>query len=147
MDQVTNRPVAFPLTIYYDASCPLCATEMHALKARDRAGRLVLVDCSRPDFSDPAAAACGVTRDHMLAFIHARDAQGQWLRGVDVFEHAYGAAGLASLARLWRNRTLRPLWDRLYPWVARHRHLLSQIGLQHLVHLLIAAFGGGKRHP
>ena len=38
-------PITFPLTVFYDASCPLCASEMHALAARDREARLVLVDC------------------------------------------------------------------------------------------------------
>ena len=36
----------YPLTIYYDASCPLCAAEMHALRDEDHACRLRLVDCS-----------------------------------------------------------------------------------------------------
>jgi predicted DCC family thiol-disulfide oxidoreductase YuxK len=127
-----KQPVVFPLTIYYDASCPLCAGEMHALKARDRAGKLILVDCSSAGFVD-AVAACGVTRSDMMAFIHARDAEGRWLRGVAVFEHAYAAAGLTTMARLWRHRMLRPIWDRAYPWVARHRQRLSRLGLPHLV--------------
>ena len=122
----------FPLTIYYDAACPLCANEMHALKAADDAGKLVLVDCSQPGFDDRPFTGEGVTREAMARLIHARDANGRWLVGVEVFEAAYDAAGFAALARLWEHRWLRPWWDRLYPWVARHRQMLSRLGVQHL---------------
>src|SRR5258706_13447086 len=126
----------FPLTIYYDASCPLCADEMRALKIADADGRLVLVDCSAPEFDDTSIAGYGITRNSMMQLIHARDADGRWLRGIDVFEAAYGAAGFAALARLWGDSRLRPWWDKLYPWVARNRYALSRLGLPHLFRLL-----------
>jgi predicted DCC family thiol-disulfide oxidoreductase YuxK len=128
--------VAFPLTVYYDASCPLCASEMHALKAADGDGKLLLVDCSRPDFDDRPFAGDGINRESMARLIHARDAAGRWLVGIAVFEAAYGAAGFAALARLWGNNRLRPWWDRLYPWVASHRQFLSRLGVQHLFRAL-----------
>ena len=132
------RPaVQFPLTIYYDAACPLCAKEMHALKTGDSDGRLILVDCSHPDFDDGPFSYCGITRESMLNLIHARDAAGRWLKGVEVFETAYGAAGFAELSRLWGHRLLRPWWDRLYPWVARNRYTLSRLGLPLLFRLLV----------
>jgi predicted DCC family thiol-disulfide oxidoreductase YuxK len=68
----------------------------------------------------------------MLARIHARDADGRWLRGVDVFAAVYEAAGLRALTRVFRSRRLRPLWDRLYPWIADHRYALSRLGLSRL---------------
>jgi predicted DCC family thiol-disulfide oxidoreductase YuxK len=128
--------VTYPLTLYYDASCPMCAGEMHALKAADADDRLVLVDCSPPDFDDRPYAAEGITRASMARLIHARDANGRWLVGVEVFEAAYEAAGFATLARLWGHRRLRPWWDRVYPWVARHRQVLSRLGVQHLFRVL-----------
>jgi predicted DCC family thiol-disulfide oxidoreductase YuxK len=42
--------VAYPLTVYYDATCPLCVAEMGAMKARDTTDRLNLVDCSPQAF-------------------------------------------------------------------------------------------------
>jgi predicted DCC family thiol-disulfide oxidoreductase YuxK len=120
---------AYPLTIYYDASCPLCANEMHALHARAPAGSLELVDCSADGFDARAFAACGIDRAAMMERIHARDATGRWLVGVEVFEAAYAAAGFTRLARWWGHPRLRPLWDRLYPWVARNRQVLSRLGL------------------
>lgn len=122
------------LTIWYDASCPLCATEMHALQSCTEAGRLRLLDCSAVDFDEAETAAAGFARADLMRAIVARDAEGSWLRGVDVFEAAYRMAGLENVARIWGNRWLRPIWDRGYPWVARHRMLLSRLHLD-------AAFG------
>jgi predicted DCC family thiol-disulfide oxidoreductase YuxK len=114
------------LTVYYDASCPICATEMHALAARDADGRFTLVDCSQAGF---APTAEGPSRDDMMRRIHARDANGQWLRGIDVFAAVYGIAGYRRVAALLGARPLRPLLDRAYGWVADHRYLLSRFGL------------------
>ena len=123
---------AFPLTIYYDASCPLCAEEMHALRAYDRRGRLHLIDCSDRDFADDAVAAAGLSRSELMRLIHARDAAGRWYRGIDVFEHAYRAAGVEAVARLWGAPRLRPTLSRLYRWIARHRMALSRLRLNAL---------------
>jgi predicted DCC family thiol-disulfide oxidoreductase YuxK len=75
----------------------------------------------------------------MMARIHARDAGGRWLRGVDVFVVAYRAAGFKTLARIYESRLLRPLFDRLYPWIADHRYLLTRAGLPRLFHWLAPA--------
>ena len=131
--------IQFPLTIFYDASCAMCAGEMHALKELDADGRLALVDCSPPEFDDQALAQGGFCRADAMTLIHARDADGRWLIGVDVFEAAYRAAGLTAIARVWGNPRLRPLLDRMYPWVARHRQTLSRLGLNLLVRLVMAA--------
>ncbi|HVK55600.1 MAG TPA: DUF393 domain-containing protein [Burkholderiales bacterium] len=125
--------IHFPITIYYDASCPLCANEMHTLKATDVDNKMLLVDCSAPNFDGRPFAKDGITVASMLGVIHARDASGHWFKGVDVFEIAYDAAGLSALAALWRHSKLRPLWNRAYPWVARNRHALSRFGIPRLV--------------
>jgi len=128
-----SRPLRYPLTVFYDASCPLCASEMHALRELDAAGRIALVDCSAPQFSDEGLRAEGITQAVLMQRIHARDARGRWLRGLDAFEAVYRAAGLEAAARMWGNPRLRPLLDRLYAQVARHRQLLSRLGVHRLV--------------
>lgn len=128
------KPPQYPLTILYDRSCPLCAAELHAIRDYDLENRLRLIDCSPPGFHDEAAAAAGVSAFDLMHQIHARDAAGRWYRGVDVFVLAYRAAGIEAMARLWATPRLRPLWDWLYRWVARHRTTLSRLHLN-------AAFG------
>ena len=121
--------VAWPLRIYYDRSCGLCRREMHALAEFDGQGRLQLVDCSAPGFADADLAAAGISVAEAMTIIRARDAVGRWLRGVEVFEAAYGGVGLQGMARAFAHPRWRPLWDRFYPWIARHRNGLSRLGL------------------
>ena len=118
----------YPITVFYDASCGLCRAEVEAMKSRDAFDRLRLADCSAPDFVAPE----GVTRDALMSRIHARDANGAWLRGLDVFAEVYEAAGFRRIARLYRSRLLRPLLDRIYPWIADHRQALSAVGIARL---------------
>ena len=98
---MTAQSTAYPLTIYYDASCPLCAEEMHAFKQHDIRERLRLVDCSVPGFGDADTRDAGLEQRNLMRRIHARDASGRWLDGVAVFEVAYRAVGIESVARLW----------------------------------------------
>ena len=138
--------VAWPLAIYYDASCPLCREEMHALKAYDRHSRLDLRDASVPGFSDADLDAAGIGVPDLMLAIHARDAEGRWFRGVEVFELAYGAAGLERIAALWGHPWLRPLWDRAYPWVARFRQPLSKLRLNRLYGWLVRRAAARAQH-
>jgi predicted DCC family thiol-disulfide oxidoreductase YuxK len=124
--------IAYPMRIYYDASCPLCRTEMHALKQYDMHQRLDLVDCSPANFSDDYANKAGYQQTAMMRLIHARDANGVWLIGVAVFEAAYGATGIIGMEKMWANPRLRPLWDRIYPWIADNRMILSKLGITKL---------------
>lgn len=128
---------AWPLAIYYDASCPLCREEMQALASHDSGRRLQLIDASQARFTDADTRAAGLGTAELMRLIHARDAEGRWYRGVEVFELAYGAVGLAGIARLWGHPGLRPVWDRLYPWIARYRQPLSRLHLNRLYGALV----------
>ena len=121
-----DTPIRYPLTVFYDGSCALCAAEMRAIKAHDAEGRVALVDCSAPDFSDEALTAEGVTRATLMERIHARDADGRLLVGADSLEALYRATGFKAKAWLWAHRGLRPILARIYDWVARHRRTLSR---------------------
>jgi predicted DCC family thiol-disulfide oxidoreductase YuxK len=94
-----RRPLLYPFTIFYDASCAMCASEMRALKARDRAGRLELVDCSAPDFDDTVLAGTTIWREDLATQVHGRDAHGTWFFGDDVLGIAYAAADLPKPCR------------------------------------------------
>ena len=120
---------SYPIRIYYDHSCPLCRTEMFALKQYDVKDRLELVDCSPIGFYDEYAQKAGYERTAMMRLIHARDADGRWMIGVPVFEAAYGATGIIGMQKMWANPMLRPVWNRVYPWIADNRMFLSKLGV------------------
>jgi len=128
--------IAYPLTIYFDASCVLCYSEMQSIKHNDADNRLILVDCSTPEFNDSEFQKQGVTRDAMMNCLHAQDAQGNWLKGVTAFEIIYRSVGMTTIAKLWGHPLIRPLAERAYPWIARNRHILSALGLNKVFHFL-----------
>ena len=76
----------YPLTVYFDASCSLCNSEMQALKIHDTKQRLCLIDCSAADFDDAPFRSEGITREAMMACLHVQNSQGTWIKGVSAFE-------------------------------------------------------------
>lgn len=127
---------AYPLTIYFDASCALCNSEMQNIKLRDTRNALLLIDCSAPDFDDRPFHAEGINRDSMMNCLHAKDANGRWIKGVAAFEVIYRTVGMAAIAKVWGHPLTRPLAERAYPWVVKHRHFLSALGLHKLFNML-----------
>jgi predicted DCC family thiol-disulfide oxidoreductase YuxK len=141
----TTTKFCVPLTVYYDKSCPMCATEMRVIEGLDWRGRLKLVDCSAPEFDDAATAKEGITRGAMMTKLHARDPEGKWLTGLDAFEALYASAGLSGAARFWSNPRVRRVLDPVYPVMARYRQPLSRLGLHRLVGTLLRAIAGRNR--
>ena len=112
------------LTIFCDASCPVCALEVDLLRCRDRGGRLRWVDISAPGFD---ASAHGFTHRELDAVIHGVRSDGSVVRGLDVLRLAYGAAGLGWLVAATRQPWLRAPSDVAYRLFARHRHAISRV--------------------
>jgi predicted DCC family thiol-disulfide oxidoreductase YuxK len=113
----------YPLTLFYDAGCPVCSLEMDHLRERNRDGWLRFVDISAPGF-DPAPH--GASLAAMDAEIHGLTASGAMLRGVEVLRLAYDAAGLGWVMRPTGWAPLRPLADAGYRVFARHRRAISR---------------------
>ena len=113
----------YPLKIFYDASCPVCALEMDQLRSRDGAGRLDLVDMSALDFD---AACHGFAPADLDAAIHAVRPDGSVVRGMPVLRLAYAAVGLGWLLRPTGFGPLRPAFDAAYRIFARHRRSISR---------------------
>jgi predicted DCC family thiol-disulfide oxidoreductase YuxK len=107
------------LTIYYDASCPLCMSEMSNLMLRNREGRVNFVDASDPAFESPLP---GCDRAELMRVIYAQTADGRVLQGVAALRAVYAAVGLGWVLAPTAWPLLRQLADVAYPWVARHRH-------------------------
>jgi predicted DCC family thiol-disulfide oxidoreductase YuxK len=127
--------ITWPLTVYFDGSCRLCRSEIDNIAARDTRDLLRLVDCSAADFDDRALP---YKREAMMQAIHARDAEGVWLAGVDVFVALYQAAHMNFVARLLNHRVIKPRMAQCYPWIARHRRILSAVGVHHLMNFFAA---------
>lgn len=111
-------PPRYPLTLYVDRDCPLCAREIRWLERHADPARLRLVDIAAADFD---ATAAGRTRAQLQDRLHARTADGQWLIGIDATLWSWRAAGLGRWAAPLAWRPLRPLWRALYGLFARLR--------------------------
>lgn len=116
-----RHPTAWPLTLYYDGSCPLCAREIRALRRRASPQRLQLVDIDAADF-DPASL--GFSRSQLQQRLHARFADGQWVSGLDATFWSWCAAGLGRWAAPLRWPLLRPLLELGYRLFCRLRPFL-----------------------
>ncbi|MBK8286874.1 MAG: DUF393 domain-containing protein [Ahniella sp.] len=111
-----------PALVLYDRSCPVCETEMYALKAIDQRGSFELEDIS----GLPAGAShSGFSREAMMANLHVRTADGRWLIGVFAVRHVYELVGRGA----WWWPTYLPgagwLAQRAYGWLARNRYRVS----------------------
>jgi len=124
----------YPLTLFFDALCPVCRAEMQSLRARDGACRLRFEDLRAADFAVPS----GTTLERMLTSIHGRTADGRLVAGVETLRLAYRAVGLGWLLAPTAWPLLRGPSERAYLWFARHRFAMpAWLGL--------AALGGHSR--
>ncbi len=123
----------YPLTVYYDHSCPICRNEVFRLNQRDHANQMLLVDCSSAGFTPPAGAPA---QEAMMQLIHAQTANGSWLVGVPVFQHMYRASGFGSFAGWLAKPKVMRIMTRIYPHIARHRYLIPGWATHVFINLL-----------
>ena len=112
----------WPLTLYFDGDCPLCAREIKLLRRRASEDRLQLVDMSQGGFE---ASALGFSHEQMQASLHARFADGRWVKGLDATLWAWRAAGLGAWAAPLTWRATRPLLSVAYRVFCRLRPHLN----------------------
>jgi predicted DCC family thiol-disulfide oxidoreductase YuxK len=72
----------FPLQVFYDGACSICAAEMGVYRRKQHDGRLIFVDINNPDFD---AARFGFSQDDFMQQMHAIDHQGRVYTGVEAF--------------------------------------------------------------
>ncbi len=72
----------FPLKVFYDGACSVCGTEVERYGRKDRAGRLILVDISAPDF---APKEYGITLAEFMYEMHVIDRRGKVYKGPEAF--------------------------------------------------------------
>ncbi|MGV8921422.1 MAG: thiol-disulfide oxidoreductase DCC family protein [Pseudomonas sp.] len=112
----------WPLTLYYDGECPLCAREIKILRRRAIEARLLFVDISRSDFD---ANALGFTLKHMQSLLHGRFADGHWVAGLDATLWSWRGAGLGVWVAPLTWRAIRPLLSYGYSLFSRLRPHLA----------------------
>ena len=96
----------FPLQIFYDGSCSVCATEVERYGRKDRDGRLILVDISAPGF-DPAPFRTSLAE--FMYQMHVIDRSGRVFRGVEAFWAIWQAFPSSTLLGLCGKLIMLPL--------------------------------------
>lgn len=102
-------------TLYYDGQCPLCSKEMQRL-GRLQDGELRLVDIH----SNPLPA--NKTRAELLEVLHLRDANGEWISGLDANVKAWQHTSWGWLFAWLRWPLIATIADRVYAIWARRRY-------------------------
>jgi predicted DCC family thiol-disulfide oxidoreductase YuxK len=87
VEELMEKP-AFPLKVFYDGACIVCATEMQIYRRKDHGGRLVFIDISAPGF-DPVPY--GITREEFMRQMYAIDREGTVFRAIDAFRAIWQA--------------------------------------------------------
>ena len=117
-----DRKPAWPLTLYFDGECPLCAREINTLRGRAAAERLRFVDIREQGFEPESM---GLTFARMESLLHARFADGSWVTGLDATLWSWRAAGLGFWAAPLSWRWARPLLNAAYRLFCRWRPHLA----------------------
>lgn len=72
----------FPLRVFFDGSCSVCAREIEMYRVKDREGKLRCIDISAPDFEPEQYS---IPQEDFMKLMHAIDARGVVYRGVESF--------------------------------------------------------------
>jgi predicted DCC family thiol-disulfide oxidoreductase YuxK len=117
----------FPIRIFYDGACVVCATEIEHYLRRDRDGRLVAMDISSPDF-DPDEYQISLA--DFMCELHVIDRSGTIYRGVEAFWAIWQAFPASTvygiLGSIVTAPVLNPIARLLYQGFARIRPYLPK---------------------
>jgi len=123
---VPNRPL-FPIRVFYDGACSVCAREIGHYLRQEHAGKLIAVDISTPDF-DPEPYR--ISREAFIYELHAIDLNGRVYRGVDAFRAIWLAFPSSKLYRalafIISRPVINPVARLLYKGFARMRPYLPK---------------------
>ncbi len=112
--------------VFYDGDCPICRREINWLMRKNSAGQVNFRDISRPDFD--AESETGKTFPELMARLHGRRPNGEWVTGVESLRLMYDALGYSALVRLSRWPLVRNVFDSIYPVFAVLRLKLTGKG-------------------
>lgn len=104
------RAPRFPLTVFYDGACIVCATEIEHYLKKDHGGKLLAVDISSHDF-DPAPYKISMT--DFMQQLHAIDQDSQVFKGIDSFWAIWQAFPPSTIYGVMGRVIQSPLVNRL----------------------------------
>jgi len=104
------RAPRFPLTVFYDGACIVCATEIEHYLKKDHGGKLLAVDISSHDF-DPAPYKISMT--DFMQQLHAIDQDSQVFKGIDSFWAIWQAFPPSTIYGVMGRIIQSPLVNRL----------------------------------
>lgn len=108
----------FDVEVLFDGNCPVCRREIAWLRRLDRRRRIRFTDIAP---LESAGAVGGIPWTDLMAEIHGRLPDGQWIKGVEVFRRLYAAVGFGHLVRVTRWTGIEQLLDVAYAAFARRR--------------------------
>lgn len=119
---IKRKDIMFPVTLFYDGTCPLCMKEIKWLQSKNNRKLLYFVDIRQTDFAESYPHLDLATLDKVL---HAQWGNGKIVNGVDATVSAWEAIGKGWLLTplTW------PVFSKIavcaYKAFARNRHWLS----------------------
>ena len=113
---------SWQVEVFFDRDCPLCRKEVSLLRWMDRRKRVRFTDISHPSF-DPLET--GRSLETLMAEIHGRLPNGDWIIGVEVFRSIYSVLGFGLLVWPTRLPLIRQALDVIYCWFAKNRLRLT----------------------
>jgi predicted DCC family thiol-disulfide oxidoreductase YuxK len=117
----------FPIKIFYDGSCSVCAAEIEHYLRQEHGGRLAAVDIHSPDFN-PESYHIG--RDAFMYELHVIDRSGRIYRGVESFWAIWQAFPASTLygimGTIIQMPLINPVARLLYKGFARIRPYLPK---------------------
>ena len=111
------------MEILYDGNCPICRRKVSFLQKRDKNERLSFSDIRNPEFN---CMESGRSIAELEKQIHAILIDGAVIHRMDVIRAAYREIGLGWLVKPTGWPILRPLFDNLYGFIAKHRLSISR---------------------
>lgn len=112
----------YPLTVFFDGACPICAREIAIMRRLDRKQRLTFCDFSLPEYDEKVT---GFAPAVLGQVIHAQWVDGRVMKGVEVFRAMWEAVGLGLVTKLSRIPFVEPVLYKAYAWFARNRLWLT----------------------
>jgi predicted DCC family thiol-disulfide oxidoreductase YuxK len=116
-------PLGYEIEVFFDGDCPLCVREIDMLQRKDaELNRIRFTDISSSSFE---ASDVGKAQHELMAQIHGRLENGEWVTGVEVFRRLYAAVGYRRLAALSRAPGISQLLHGGYALFAANRLRLT----------------------